>query len=396
MGANSVDSSELVDGSVDASHLAADSVTAAKIGDNVINSEHYAAASIDNEHLADDAVGVDELSATGTASSSTFLRGDNAWATPTASVDIDALSALGGAGLHQTADHFIFSDGGTEKKITFSNLQDAVFADVSGHGTVAAGGALTIANDAIDSEHYVDGSIDNAHIADDAIDSEHYVDGSIDTAHIGNLQVTTGKINNLAVETGKINNLAVVTGKIGNLAVTTGKIAADAVTGSQIADNAIDSEHYVDGSIDTAHIGDDQVTAAKLAHTAVTAGSYTTASITVDAQGRLTAASTGGGGSGVSDKRLKDKIKNIEGSLEKILAMNPVEFDWREGHEEVHSHSGKDIGFIAQEIEKIQPELVGEHKDFKTLDYSKFAPLIVGAIQDLTKEIREIKKHLNM
>jgi hypothetical protein len=71
-------------------------------------------------------------------------------------------------------------------------------------------------------------------------------------------------------------------------------------------------------------------------------------------------------------------------------------FDWREGHEDVHSNSGKDIGFIAQEIEKIQPELTGEFKDFKTLDYSKFAPLIVGAIQDLTKEIREIKKHLNM
>ena len=38
-----------------------------------------AAGSIDNEHLADDAVGVAELSATGTASSSTFLRGDNSW-----------------------------------------------------------------------------------------------------------------------------------------------------------------------------------------------------------------------------------------------------------------------------------------------------------------------------
>ena len=42
----------------------------------------------------------------------------------------------------------------------------------------------SIADDAIDSEHYTDGSIDNAHIADDAIDSEHYADGSIDNAHI--------------------------------------------------------------------------------------------------------------------------------------------------------------------------------------------------------------------
>ena len=56
------------------------SVTGAKIVNDTIDSQHYAAASIDNEHLADDAVGVAELSATGTASSSTFLRGDNAWA----------------------------------------------------------------------------------------------------------------------------------------------------------------------------------------------------------------------------------------------------------------------------------------------------------------------------
>jgi hypothetical protein len=61
------------------------------------------------------------------------------------SLDIDELSALGGAGLHQTQDHFAFSDNGTEKKITFSNLQDAVFADVSGDATIAAGGAVTMA-----------------------------------------------------------------------------------------------------------------------------------------------------------------------------------------------------------------------------------------------------------
>lgn len=96
-----------------------------------------------------------------------------------------------------------------------------------------------IADDAIDSEHYTDGSIDRVHLAadiidgtklaDDAVDSEHYVDGSIDRVHL----------------------------------------AADIVDGTKIADDSIDSEHYVDGSIDTAHLADDAVTAAKIADGAV-------------------------------------------------------------------------------------------------------------------------------
>ena len=92
-----------------------------------------------------------------------------------------------------------------------------------------------LADNAVNSEHYTDGSIDHVHLAGDAVDgdnladnacdSEHYTDGSIDTAHL----------------------------------------AADAITGAKIADDAIDSEHYTDGSIDTAHIADDQVTLAKMA-----------------------------------------------------------------------------------------------------------------------------------
>jgi hypothetical protein len=58
--------------------------------------------------------------------------------------DIDSLSALGGASLHQTQDYFHFSDNGTEKKITFSNLEDSIFANVSGDIAIAAGGAATI------------------------------------------------------------------------------------------------------------------------------------------------------------------------------------------------------------------------------------------------------------
>jgi len=64
----------------------------------------------------------------------------------TAAVDIDSLNA---AAIAQT-DLLIFSDAGTESKITFSDFEDSIFGNVSGDATVAAGGALTIAADSVE------------------------------------------------------------------------------------------------------------------------------------------------------------------------------------------------------------------------------------------------------
>lgn len=70
-------------------------------------------------------------------------------------------------------------------------------------------------------------------------------------------------------------------------------LADGSVTTAKLADDSVTTAKVVDANITTAKIADDAVTADKLANTSVNAGSYTLTSITVDQQGRITAASSG-------------------------------------------------------------------------------------------------------
>ncbi len=129
---------------VQAAGLTADLIDETKLADNSIDSEHYNDGSIDNAHLADDAVGIAELSATGTASSSTFLRGDNSWVTPT---DTNTTYSVGDGGL--TTNDFTNADH-TKLDGIAASANNYVHPNHSGEVTSTADGATVIADDIVD------------------------------------------------------------------------------------------------------------------------------------------------------------------------------------------------------------------------------------------------------
>ena len=74
--------------------------------------------------------------------------GSNLTGVAATAFNIDSRSALGGASVAQ-GDNFLISDNGTEKKVTFSNLEDSIYGNVSGDIGIAAGGTVSITAGAI-------------------------------------------------------------------------------------------------------------------------------------------------------------------------------------------------------------------------------------------------------
>ena len=112
-------------------------------------------------------------------------------------------------------------------------------------------------------------------------------------------------------------------------------------------------------------------------------------SLKCDNSGNVTAT---GNVTAYSDARLKTNVNTINDALSIVGKLRGVSFDWKESGE----HS---IGVIAQEVEKVLPELVltqqvldptGE-KEVKSVDYGKIVGVLINAINELKAEVDELK-----
>jgi hypothetical protein len=95
-----------------------------------------------------------------------------------------------------------------------------------------------------------------------------------------------------------------------------------------------------------------------------------------------------------SDSSLKENVSNIEGILDRAMELKPINFTWK-------FNNTNDIGFVAQDVEQIFPELVKSTKidqegmkEIKCLSYSSFGVIAIAAIQELKKAYDEQIKTL--
>jgi hypothetical protein len=107
---------------------------------------------------------------------------------------------------------------------------------------------------------------------------------------------------------------------------------------------------------------------------------------TLDNSGNFTA---DGNVSAYSDLALKEDIYQIENALDKVKKLRGVHFTRKE-------NKSKEIGVVANEVERVVPELVNEHEDkelgtVKSMKYANTVGLLIEAIKDLSKEVEDLK-----
>ncbi len=96
-----------------------------------------------------------------------------------------------------------------------------------------------------------------------------------------------------------------------------------------------------------------------------------------------------GGTNCSSDMRLKENVQEIDHSLEKILSLRGVEFDWNQKSQSPGDHA---IGVIAQDVEKVFPTAVIDDPSsgYKKVDYAVLVAPIIQAFKELNKHMKEL------
>jgi hypothetical protein len=95
-----------------------------------------------------------------------------------------------------------------------------------------------------------------------------------------------------------------------------------------------------------------------------------------------------------SDLRFKTNIRTLDNALEKVSMLRGVSFDWNREAGSVGATPGDhQIGLVAQEVERVIPELVSTPDNgYKSVDYTKLTAVLIEAVKELNNENKVLTK----
>lgn len=88
-----------------------------------------------------------------------------------------------------------------------------------------------------------------------------------------------------------------------------------------------------------------------------------------------------------SDINLKKNVKVIDDPISKVLQIKGVTFDWLETNQ-------PSAGVIAQDVEKVLPEIVKEVEDVKTINYNGLIGLLIEVVKEQQEQINNLKSRI--
>jgi hypothetical protein len=245
--------------------------------------------------------------------------------------------------------------------------------------------AIAVPNGGIDSNRIASNTISKTRIAPNSIDSTCLANNSVGTSEIADSSVTGGKIASNAISDANIYS------------ISGSKIHPD------FGYNDIKTKSYVYLG-DSVRIGPlNGVQMFSIGELDPTYGWCGLVDVDISATARCNARYRGDvyvedhmhcpSYLNDSDRRLKKEISPFDSALAKIKQLQGVYFLWdRDKYPEKNLPEGRQIGFVAQDVERVVPELVHTDADgYKSITYDKVAAMLVEAIKEQQKMIDTLR-----
>ena len=227
----------------------------------------------------------------------------------------------------------------------------------------------------------VAGGVSASALAAGAVTGDALADGSVTSDALAAAGVTTVAVADAAVTGPKIATGAVGTAHLADGAVTSDKLGTRAVLGDVLADGAVTTEKLANGAVTTSKVSPGELVTALNGLTdgvrlvggenVTVIPNENTGTITIEADDDKKSSDQ------MSSRRWKTDVQPIEDALSLISQLRGVRYRWIQSGD-------PDVGFIAEEVGTVVPEVVTyapNGRDAETVNYARLVALLVEAVK---------------